>query len=184
MSTEYPGLDAVARHYWQSYLKSVAGMGSVLLITGSLAAVVVLVALPEAVWYLVAAGVTYVLHSAGFLVRDIWTGDFEPSQSTFSSSKEFIALIVILGALTSTILLIGSVGGYVLTSVVGLPAVVGAGFAMYYAVVDLVLTRRGWWTPGVVVMLGVAYAIAAVVDTHRSLVGTLPVVGKRRQSQS
>ena len=56
MTTEYPSFRNVARVYWRGYISAFIGSSFMLLFTeGTLSAVVVLLLIPDAGWYLVLA---------------------------------------------------------------------------------------------------------------------------------
>lgn len=181
MSTRYPGFPAVAKRYWQSFLLASLGIGMFLTFTGAIAAVVVLVFLPDAAWFFSLAVVSLVLHSAAFFVRDVQRGEYEPEQTTFSSPILLLAVVVLVGVLVSTLLLVATGGAYIVHEIIGGPLLVAAGIAAYYPVVDVALTRRGWWTPAAVAYVGTAVLVSALLNIHRSVIDALPVFGMRRQ---
>jgi hypothetical protein len=184
MSTEYPGLPSVARGFWYIYLLALAGGLTLLTFTAAIAAVVVLIFTPEAGWFLLIASVGYLLHSAVLLVNDIRTGEYEPSQASYSSAKEIMAVILLVGVYQSTVLLIGTGGAFLIESTLAWPAVVAVAVAAYYPVADLLLMRQGVKTPGAIAFLAVLIAVDAILNIHQSTVNVLPVIGKRRRPQS
>lgn len=184
MREEYPGLPNIARHFWRHYLISVAGFGTLLLFMGAISAIIVRTFLPEAIWYLVIAGLSYVLHTAALFISDLWNGDYDPSQTTFSSAPQVLGVIVVMGVVYSTILLIGTVGAFVLSTVFETGWIAAAGFAAYYPVLDTVLMRRKRLSPGAVAFLSVLFILGTVLDIHSTIVESFPVIGKRERPQT
>lgn len=184
MSTEYPGIPTVTKRYWQTYMTAAIGLGISYTFLGSLAGIITLTLLPGASWLFVFALGTFILHTAALFVKDVREGDFDPSQSTFSSKAEYLAMTILWGSVETTLLLVGTVAGYALITLGGAPFALGVLVAAYYPVVDIVLMRRGWYTVGAVVAIIVVAAIDMVVDIHRSWITSLPVIGTRRRPQS
>lgn len=184
MSTQYPGLPAVALRYWKRYMIATLGMAVTVLFAGAAGAVVVFALVPDAKWYLAFAVGALILHSAALYLRDLRHGEYDPSQTTFSSPIEILALFVLLGVLESTLLLIGTGLGYGLDNAFGAPFILAAIIGAYYPVVDVLLMRRGWKTPGVAVMIAVALLMSTVIDIHISISKALPIIGTRRRPQS
>lgn len=184
MSAEYPGLPRVARGYWHDYLVAFIGLGVFFLFTGAVGALVVLAFFSEAVWLYLLGALSFILHLAGFTVKDVWKGDYEPTQTTFSSTIQLLVLVIISGTYQTTVLLIGTALGYAAFTILGLPVILAAAFAAYYPVIDVVLTRRISYTPGYLAMLLTVVTIDTVLNLHRSLIESIPVVGKRKRPQS
>lgn len=184
MSVTYPGLPVVARRFWRAYLLWSVSMLAVTAITGAIGGVLVLWFLPNATGYLVLAGVFFGLHMGALAIRDIRAEEYDASQATFSSAKELIAIVIVLGAWVSTLLLIGTIVAYILEARFGAPIIVTVLVAAYYPVLELLLTRRGWRTPGVIAINGTIIGINTIVDIHQSVVDTMPVIWKRRRPQS
>lgn len=181
MSTQYAGLPAVARRFWRAFSIAFVGMSALLIFTGALAAVVVLVALPEAIWYLLIGGVVYVLHTAGMFINDVRSGEYEPSQASHSTATELLTMIIIVGAYQSTILLIGTGVGYMAETLPGVPVIFAAVIAAYYPVIDTVLLRRGWRSPGALVAGSVLRIASAILDIRDTVMVAIPVIGPRRR---
>lgn len=184
MSTQYPGLPTVARNYWRMYFYAIFGMGSLVIFTGAIAAVIILVVLPSAKWYVAIAALSLIIHMAALFVRDIWIGAYEPSQTTFSSAVQIIAIVTMVGVVNASMLLIGTLGGYALETLLGLPAICALAIAAYYPILDIVLIRRGLYTPGAIIWLLVTTAISMVLDIHESVLEAVPLIGKRKRPQS
>jgi len=183
MSNEYQGLAKVALQYWQAYIKGFLGLGTALIILGSAAATIVLLFLPEAKWYLALAWLSYIMHSTALFVKDVWRDEFEIGQTTYSSHAHLIAIIIVMGAMESMLLLMATAGAYAIQAYTAYP-LLAAGFAMYFAVADLLAQRRGIRSPGWAVGYSVAWLIVAVVDIHRAVLSEVPIIGSRRRPQS
>lgn len=184
MSVEYSGLPSIARRYWNDYSYAVLAMATLILFTGAIGAVVILTFIPAAKWFFLIGSVSFVLHSAALFLRDVWTGEYEPSQTTFSSVTELLALVVILGTVFSTILLIGSAGSYLLAEVFAWPKIVGVALAAYYPVIEIILMRHYKYTPGSIVFVGAVLAVSAVVNIHQSIIDILPIIGNSHRPHS
>ena len=183
MSTEYAGIPTVARRFWYVYsLAVISGVAS-FIFTGSFAAVLVLLFAPDAASLFLVASVSYILHSAALFVSDIRTGDYEPSQSSYSTPKELLAIIVVMGTYQSTVLLIGVGGGMLAQSMLGTSTAIATVIAAYYPVADMVLMRRGWMTPGSIAALVVVMIVDTLINIHKSVVDTIPVIGRNRRLQ-
>lgn len=183
MSTRHPGFPAVAKRYWQAFLLVSLGCGALLVFTGAIAALVVLLFLPEAIWFFLLAAASLVLHTAALFVRDVRNDEYEPGQTAFSSPIVLLAFVVLVGVLLSTLLLVATAGAYVAVEIFDGPVLVAAGIAAYYPVVDVVLGRRGWWTPGTIAFAGTLVLVSALFDVHRSVIEALPVFGGGRHPQ-
>lgn len=184
MSTGYSGLPAVARRYWRDFTYAFIGSITLVLFTGAFAAVVVLTLLPAAKWYFLIAVVSFVVHFAALFVKDVWTGEYDPSQSTMYTAAAFLALVMILGTTFSTMLLIGTIIGYFLSIVFGDLVIIGVATAAYYPVLEVLLIRQGVKTPGGLVFQGTALAIMTVINIHKSIAEALPVIGRQRRPQT
>jgi len=139
--------------------------------------------LPGAEWYYALATVSFVVHIAATGTNDILKGDFEPSQTTYSSAKDVLAVVVVVGILVTTVLLIPTIASYVML-VLDLPTLAAAVVAAYYPVGDLYLQRRGFWTPTSVAMFVTVAVMVEVVNIHQSVLEAVPVVGRHRRPQS
>lgn len=184
MSTQYPGYPALARSYWRVFLKATVGLSMVLAFTGALAGLIVLVFLPETLWFFILAAASFVLHGAALFIRDVHRNEYEPDQTSFSSPVILLAMIVLIGVLVSTLLLIASAGAYAVYVLLGWPAIVAAGVAAYYPVVDLVLMRNGRWTPAHIVFICTLVILSTLLNVHSSLMRGLPVLGRQKRPQS
>lgn len=184
MSTHYPGLPSVARHFWSQYLSAVIAMTTMLVFTGAAGAVALLYLAPSGIYFFLLGVVSLILHSAALFVKDVWKGEYEPNQTTFASATALLSVIVILGVFLSTILLIGTAGSLLISGLLDMPTIVAAGVAAYYPVADLSLMRREITTPGALVFLGVVVVINAVFDIHRSVVESLPVIRRARRPRT
>lgn len=184
MSNEYAGLPAVAREYWRDYFVAFTGTFTLLLFTGSVTAVLVISFQPEAIWYFIIASTSFVLHFSALFLRDVWVGDYEPSQTTYSSARDLLAAISVIGTWFTVILLIATYGGYLSANLFDIPFLLTAGFSAYYAVVDTLLIRRGLYTPGAVTLLVTIILMNTAVNIHRSVIDALPVIGKRQGPHS
>lgn len=183
MNTEHPGLPTIARNYWRQYVYSVFGMTSLVVFTGAFGAVIILMFLPEAKWYFLLGAVSFVFHMAGLFIRDVRRDAWEPSQTTLSSASQILAIVILLGVVESTLLLIGTIGGYVINTVFELPVVIAALVAAYYPVLDIVLMRNDRYTPGALVFLIAILVIDAVINIHESVLSAIPLIGKPRRPQ-
>jgi len=184
MSAEYPGLPTVARKYWRDYLISAGAWALVTAFTGAAGALIVLVLLPEALWLYVVAAVSLGLHYAALFVTDVWRGEHEPNQTTFSSPVMLLALVIVVGVMMSAVLLFATWLGYVAETFLGAPAILAFGLAAYYPVADVLVMRRGFYTLGAVAILATVVVIDTVINLRQATLETLPVVGKRRRPQS
>lgn len=184
MSTEYPGLPSLARNYWRDYIYSVVGLTSIVAFTGAFGGIIVLLIIPEAKWFFVLTAVSFIFHMAGLYVRDIWMENYEPSQIALSSASHILAVVILLGVVASTILLIGTAGGYTLHTLLDTPAIIAGAVAAYYPVLDIGFMRRGRPTPGAITFVMVMTVIDAVLNIHESVIDTLPLIGSRRKPQS
>lgn len=184
MRRQFPGFPAAAKRYW--YLFSVAslGIGALVTFTGAIAGLIVLAFLPEAIWFFALAAVSLVFHSAAFATRIIGDGAYDPDQTTFSSPVTLLATVVLLGAVTSTLLLIATSGAYVAREVLGWSPLAGAVIAAYYPVLDVALERRGWWTPASIVYVCILIFLSTVLNVHRSVIESFPVFYSQRRPQS
>jgi len=183
MSPEYPGLSATARRFWSSFIRAAVGMGLFLVFTGAIGALLVFVFLPDVLWlFLIAAG-SFALHSGGLYIRDVNRGQYDPGQTEFTSWLYLFAVVVVLGFMESTVLLLGTAGAYAIIEYTTLPLFAAIGVAIYYPVVDVLLSRRGVWTPGAVVMLLSSHAVATVLNFRRSVLNSLPIYGKNRKKR-
>lgn len=183
MSKRYPGFPAVAKRYWQAFLMVSLGGGALLVFTGAIAALIVLVFLPEAVWFFVLAAVSLVLHAAALFIRDVQNDEYEPEQTTFSSPILLFAFVVLVGVLLTTLLLVATAGAYIASEIFEAPVLVAAGIAAYYPVVDVALGRRGWWTPATIAFVCTLVVVSTIFDIHRSIIEALPVFGRGRHPQ-
>lgn len=183
-SVTYPGLPTVARQYWQAYANTVVAIGLVLLFTGAAGALAILTFLPAAKWYFAIAAAGLIVHAAALFIRDVARGEYDPSQTTFSTASQLLVVVVLVGVFQSTILFFGAVSGYLLATTLGWPVIVAAGAAAYYPVLDLVLMRREWYTPGALAFVAVTLAAATLFNIHQSVLDAIPLVGKRRRPQS
>ena len=184
MSTQYPGLPTVATQYWRQYTKATAGIGAMVLFTGALGALSVFTLVPDAKWFLVFAIVGIIVHTAALSLRDLRRGEYDPSQTTFSTSAEVVAGFILLGVYESTLLIIGTGLAYWLSATIGVPFIFAAAVAAYYPIADVLLIRREQKTPGYLAMLVVALLMGTMVNIHISISEALPVIGKRRRPQS
>lgn len=184
MSTQYPGFPRTAVRYWLDFWKASVGMIILLLITGALGALVVLMISPESVWLYAIAAAGFALNSAGIYVRDVREGDFDPDQTNFGSTVEFLALIVMLGAVESTVLFLGTATGVAIIEFTTLPVFAAILAAAFYPIIDLVLLRRGVPTPGALMMMAMAIVLGGVLNLHKSRFESLPVFGRKKRPQS
>lgn len=184
MSAEYPGFPAVAKQYWRDYALATLGFAISLVFTGAVGALAIVTLLPAATGFFVLAAVSLVLHWGALFIRDVYSGEYEPNQTTFSSTTALFATIVIIGVFETVLLLIASVGGYAVSELLGGPALVAGAVAAYYPVSDIVLATRGWKTPGKIAAIATFLVVNTVLNIHRSVVDVIPIFGTRRRPQS
>jgi hypothetical protein len=183
MSESYPGLPAVAKAYWKSYGYAAVGGGIATAFAGSFGALVAHLYVPAAVPFYGIAFVSLVIHVTAMYVHDLWRGEYEPEQMTWTTRGLIFALVIVVGTLFSGLLLGGAVLGAVADSVLSLPTVVAAALAAYYPVADVALMRRGLVTPGAALLLGVTLVAQVIFDIHGSVTDKMPVFGQRHRPQ-
>jgi hypothetical protein len=183
MSTEYVGIPTAARAYLGSYVRSVVALGIVISVTGALGALLVGFFSPTyMVFYTLAVG-SVILHISAIYVRDVWDGSYDPGQTKFASGGQLLAVIALIGITNSAVFLLG-------TAIAAGAAWLGASFltaavlAAYYPVIDIVLLRHGYWTPGFIIAFVTARVIVATLHVPTSLFDSLPVIGARRPPQA
>ncbi len=183
MSPQYVGLPTAARNYAASYFRALIPLGVVLAITGALGALIINFVYPEVFLFYGVAFASVSLHVSALYVRDVWGGDYEPSQTEFASGSQFLAVLIVLGISDSGLLVLGTL---VAAGAVWMGAPLGAAVAIaaYYPVIDLVLLRNGYWTPGAIITAAGAWAIVATMNVPNTLVGSLPVIGKGKRPQA
>jgi hypothetical protein len=184
MSTEYPGLPRLARSYCRAYLASIGAWALFIAFTGAVGALLVLALVPEALWLYIIAAVSLVLHYAALFIKDVWQGEYEPGQTTFSSPVMILALVIVVGVMEATVLLLATGIGYIAGTYFGASTIVAFGIAAYYPVLDTVILRRGHYTPGGMAMMVSILVIDTVINLRQAAFDVLPVVGKRRRFQS
>lgn len=184
MSTDYPGIPTVARRYWRDYTIAVSAAVLLLFFTGAVAAFAVNVLLPGSEWFLFISATGLVFHFAALFLKDVWRGEYEPEQTTYSSAGEMLALIIVVGTFLSTLLLIGTYGAHLIAYSLGMHPAIAAFVAAYYPVADILLMRRKHHTPGAIALIGSVLVINTAINIHHSVIEVLPVVGKRHRPHS
>jgi len=174
---------AVARAYWRYYTLAVIGLGLVTLFVGGVGGLLVTTMIPGYEWYYGLAAVSLILHISAVAVRDMLSGEYDPSQTTYSSGKQILALVVLIGFMFTAFLLIATAGAYLIVQQ-GLPVAVAAVFAAYYPIADNQLSQRGIWTPVDVIMVVLTELLVQVLNIRQSILDAVPIFRKRRRPQS
>lgn len=180
MDSDHPGLPAIARLYWGQMTRFLVTIIMAFLFTGSVAALLIVLFEPEASPFFIVAAAAFVIHSAALMFVDVATGAYDPDQTEFASWAQLAAVLVVVGTVISTLMAIASFGGLLLSEELSGFSWVGWAFAAYYPVVDLLLVRNGYWTPGNVVSLIALTLVGVVLDIHYSLPESLPIFGGER----
>ena len=184
MNIEYDGLPTTARHYWSVFTKLTIGLLMFITFTGAVGAFLVFVVAPEFLWLFVLGAASVAIHVSALFIRDVHRGRADIDQTEFASWQSMFALVVVFGFVESTVLLVGTGTAILLVKVTGLPIFAAMVAAAYYPVVDILLIRRGVWTPGGVMMVLTITAVSTIMDFHDSLVHTMPIFGRNRRHQS
>jgi len=183
MSDKYPGLPEVTRLYWKHLSRAAVAAAIPFIFTGSFAALILSTFEPRGLPYFWLAIAALIVHVAAFMLRDVWSGEYDPNQTEFTSWTQLVVLYIVLAIHLSTVLLIGSLGGLGISGIVQNTQIAGWAFAAYYPVMDLIWMRRGHWTPGGVALIGSAVVAGMVFNLHQSLVDSLPIIGNNRRPQ-
>lgn len=183
MSSEYSGIPTAARFYASSYIRAALSFAIITAFSASLGALIIAFAVPEALsFYGIGVG-SLILHSAAFYVKEVWTAEYEPGQTEFTSGSQILAYFGVIGIVESSILLTGTGLAIAATSVGG-SFLLAAALVAYYPVADMSLMSTKYWTPGGVVgHLAVAFLIA-VMSLPKKHFNNLPIVGGWRPPQA
>lgn len=138
--------------------------------TGSFAAVVVLLVVPEFLLHCTVAAVSTVVHVSAMKVADVFDHDADrPPTDEQSDGSVPLALVAIIGAVVSALLLVATGLGIAVDSLSGVPAAVAFAVAAYYPVVDVSLARRGLPSPGKVVYVASVKLAVALFGVRSSI---------------
>jgi len=184
MSQEYPGIPALAMVYWKGYVLSLIGAGIGVLIAGSVGALTVSQLFPSAFPLYAIAMVSVVVHLAAMYLYDVWAGDYDPEQATWTTPAQVFAMIVVLGFQISGMLLIATSLGLLTIVFAELSIVFAALLVAYYPVIDVAFQRKGYLTPGAVLFIVGVLGVEATFNIHETMAEFIPVVGKRYRPQS
>lgn len=182
MSHQYPGLPTAAKSYTLGYIRVLLGMGVFLAFTGAFGALLVSFLSPEMIIFYIIAFISVGLHLAAVYIRDVWMEEYEPGQAEFASVSQFLAVFTLLGSSYSGTLLLGTIVGASAVSL-GLPFVVAATAAAYYPVLDILLFRNGYWTPGGILTYISAWFIMITMNVPTTIVDSFPVIWKRQKKR-
>lgn len=155
------GLAETALAYWRDY--AVAGLGMVA-VFGSLsipAAAVVWTAYPDGKSLFVLGVLSLSVHMGAAYVRDVQTGEYDPSENTDFVLEHALLVTGVLLLYVTPLILTGTIGGLYVGQATGAP-LVGLVVALYYPVVDHELLRRGVPSPSVLPLLGLFGVLHAV----------------------
>jgi len=183
MGSKHSGIPTAARFYASSYIRATLSFAIVTAVSASLGALIIAFAIPEALsFYGIGVG-SLILHSAAFYVKEVWTEEYEPSQTEFMSGSQILAYLGVIGIVESSLLLIGT-GLAIAATSVGSSFIVAAALVAYYPVMDMSLMSTKYRTPGGVVgHLAVAFLIA-VMSLPKKPFNNLPIVGRWRPPQA
>jgi hypothetical protein len=184
MSIQYNGLPTTALKYWSVFTKTTVGMLMFITFTGAVGAFLVFAVAPEFLWLFVLGAASVAIHVSALFTRDVHRGRADMDQTEFASWQSMFALVIVFGFVESTVLLAGTGTAILIVEVTSLPIFAAMVAAAYYPVVDILLIRRGVWTPGGVMMGLTFIAVSTIMDFHDSLVQTIPIFGGNRRHQS
>lgn len=174
----YPGLARTARDYWKAYVTVFASAAVLFGLTGVAIALALDVRYPTAVPLVGITVASLVVHIAVLYVRDVWAGEYNPDRTQVTSSRSRVAMVLISVAFAAVFIGLGTLAGLA-AAAVDVPHAAAIA-ATYYPVCDLLGLRRGLWTPGSIVLAGVAVVLSSLLDVRRTVFDSLPVIGTRR----
>lgn len=184
MTQRYPGIPSLAKEFWADYTAALIGAGLLVLIAGSAGGLFISQLFPNALPFYTIAAVSLVIHFAAMFLKDVWAGEYEPSQSTWANPALIFAVIVILGVQISGILLISTGAALAIVYFTNLNPIIAVIVAAFYPVVDFALIRSEIMTPGLLLAVGALLIVEAVFNIRDTVAELIPVLGRRYRPQS